>query len=193
MKKIIFSFFILSYSIIFAQEFKIPDVKFHEEFDGPNNYIALLNLNDTKSLIIKTSASSYWLNGKVSRFIVYQNDGKILKFTSDSKNKIKRKLVKKKNYILYWDLLSKLSRENKFEIQSDQLNITSKPDGKGMQTTMLVSDGHTTSIEICKENKYVAYGSENPEKFIEAKFPGYVERQKLVDLIQEFDNLFGNY
>jgi len=190
MNKIIFAFFILSYSIIFAQEFKIPEMKFQDESDGPNVYIKLLNLRDNKSLIVKTSTSSYWLKGVISNFIVYQNDGKILKFTCDSKNKIKRKLVKKKNYKLYWDLLNKLTSENRFEIQSDQLNITSKPDGKGNGTYLVVSDGYTISIEICTESKYTAYGSKNPESFIKEKFPGYIERQKLVELIQEFDQVF---
>ena len=193
MKKIIFLFFILSYSLIFAQEFKIPEMKFQNRSDGPNVYIELLNLKDNKSLIIKTSTSSYWHTGIVSNLIIYQNDGKILKYTLDSKFKIKRKLVKRKNYKMYWDLLNKLTLENKFEIQSDQLNITSKPDDKGNATSVQVSDGYIISIEVCKGNNYTAYGSENPDIFIKEKYPGYMERQKLVDLIQEIDNLFENF
>ena len=78
MKKIILLFLIFFVSISFAQETKIPEIKYEGEFDSPNNYITLLKLKDEKSLIIKISFSNYWLKGTISEFIVYQNDGKVL-------------------------------------------------------------------------------------------------------------------
>ena len=190
MKRLILLYFILSYTTILAQEFKIPEIKFQNETEKPNLYIELLKLKDNKSLIIKTSKTSYWIKGTTSNFIVYQNDGKIKKFILDSKNKIKRKAVKKRDYSRYWNLLNKLNSESKFELIKEQLNITSKPSENGNEITLVISDGYTLSFEICFENKYSCYSSSNPNSFIEKEFPGYTERQKLVDLIQEFDNLF---
>ena len=116
MNKIILFFFIFFPAISFAQETKISEIKYEGEFDSANNYITLLKLKDEKSLIIKISFFNYWFKGTISEFIVYQNDGKVLKYTADVKNKIKRKSLKKKNYFVYWELLDKCIREKKFEI-----------------------------------------------------------------------------
>ena len=116
MKRLIFLYFILSHSTILAQEFKIPEIKFQSETEKPNLYVELLKLKDNKSLIIKTSISSHWTEETTSNFIVYQNDGKIKKFTLDSKGKIKCKSVKRREYSSYWNLLNKLNSENKFEL-----------------------------------------------------------------------------
>lgn len=193
MKKIILLFLIFFVSISFAQETKIPEIKYEGEFDSPNNYITLLKLKDEKSLIIKISFSNYWFNGTISEFIVYQNDGKILKYTADVKNKIKRKSLKKKNYFVYWDVLNKCIREKKFEIQKNQLNITSKPSENGVTQHLSVSDGTNETFELWQENKYIVYSSQSPLTYINEKYLGYQERQKLVDLIEEFSTLFKNY
>jgi hypothetical protein len=192
MKKITLLFFIFYTSISVAQKTKIPEIKYEGEFDSPNNYITLLKLKDEKSLIIKISFSNYWLKGTISEFIVYQNDGKVLKYISDVKNKIKRKSLKKKNYFIYWDLLNKCIGEKKIEIQKNQLNITSKPSENG-ETQLSVSDGTNETFELWKENKYIVYSSQSPLTYINEKYPGYQERQKLVDLIEEFSTLFKNY
>lgn len=192
MNKITLLFYIFFTSITLAQEAKIPVIKFEGEFDSPNNYITLLKLKDEKSIIIKISSSNYWLKGMISEFIVYQTDGKVLKYISDVKNKIKRKSLKKKKYFLYWDLLNKCIGEKKFEIQKNQLNITSKPSENG-ETQLSVSDGTNETFELWQENKYIVYSSQSPQTYINEKYLGYQERQKLVDLIEEFSTLFKNY
>lgn len=114
------------------------------------------------------------------------------KYISDVKNKIKRKSLKKKKYFLYWDLLNKCIGEKKIEIQKNQLNITSKPSENG-ETQLSVSDGTNETFELWKENKYIVYSSQSPLTYINEKYLGYQERQKLVDLIEEFSTLFKNY
>ena len=184
----------------FSQDFKIPKIEWEGKTETENNFVELLKLKDKSSLIIKIGYSSYWTKGQNSEFIVYLNDGKVKRYvvyqpnSTELKTKIKRKKIKKKEYKYYWNHLNDIIEGNKYIIDKSKLNITEKKgEEEGTMITMSVSDGANYSFWICQGNNYLAYGSYSPESFIDGKFPGWKERQKLVNLMEGFENLTEKY
>ena len=184
----------------FSQDFKIPKIEWEGKTETENNFVELLKLKDKSSLIIKIGYSSYWTKGQNSEFIVYLNDGKVKRYvvyqpnSTELKTKIKRKKIKKKEYKYYWNHLNDIIEGNKYIIDKSKLNITEKKgDEEGTMITMSVSDGANYSFWICQGNNYLACGSYSPESFIDGKFPSWKERQKLVNLMEGFENLTEKY
>ena len=200
MKKIIVYLLILVPLASFSQTWQIPEVDWEGKTETENNYVDLLKLKDRNSLIVKIGYSSYWTKGQNSEFIVYQNDGKVKRFvvyqpnSAGLKTKISRKRIKKKEHQYYWNHLKKIIKENNYLIDKSRLNIQEKKGEKeGTVITQIISDGADYSFWICQGNNYIAYGSYEPEIFIENKYPGWEERQKLVDLMTGFEKLTEQY
>lgn len=123
-------------------------------------------------------------DGKIMRFNIYQPSN------SEMKTKVKRKRVKQKEYDQYWNHLKNCLAEKKHHINKSQLNIIKKPGKeKGTMLVKSISDGTTYHFGIYQDKNYVANSSYSPKSFIEDKFPGFEERQKLVDLIAGFESL----
>lgn len=199
MKKNLVYILILIPIISFSQNWTIPNIDWQGKMETENDYIGLLKLKDRNSLIIKIGYSSFWTKGQNSEFIVYQNNGKIKKFivyqpnSTELKTKIKRKRISKKEFVHYWNHLNEIIQRKKYVIDKSKLNITSKPNGDGTSTVISVSDGANYSFWMCQGKKYLAYGSYSPLSFIKSEFPGWKERQKLVELMNGFEKLTENY
>ncbi|GHC65783.1 hypothetical protein [Ulvibacter litoralis] len=201
MKKSPLIILFLIFSIkIFSQDFKIPKIEWEGKTETENNYVELLKLKENNSLIIKIGYSSYWTKGQNSEFIVYQNNGKVKRFVVYQPNSpklkvnVKKKNIKKKEYQYYWNHLNNCIEENKYKIEKSQLNIIEKKGKeKGTVITKVISDGADYSFWICQGKNYIAYGSYEPKLFIKDKFPGWKERQKLVDLMSGFEKLTEKY
>ena len=104
------------------------------------------------------------------------------------------KRIKKKEDQYYWSHLNNCIEENKYKIEKSKLNITEKKgEEEGTVITKVISDGADYSFWICQGKDYIAYGSYEPKSFIEDKFPGWKERQKLVDLMSGFEKLTKKY
>jgi hypothetical protein len=132
MKKILTYILFLIPILGFSQNWTIPKIDWQGETETENNYVDLLKLKDRNSLIIKIGYSSYWTKGQNSEFIVYQNDGKVLRFivyqpnSTELKTKIKRKRISRKEYKYYWNHLNDIIQGNKYLIDKSKLNITEK-------------------------------------------------------------------
>ena len=200
MNKILVYILILIPILGFSQNWTIPTIDWQGETETKNTYVDLLKLKDQNSLIIRIAYSSYRTKGQNSEFIVYQNDGKVLRFnvfqpnSTELKTKIKRKRISKKEYEQYWNHLNDIVQGNKYLIDKSKLNITEKKgEEEGTMITMSVSDGANYSFSMCQGKNYLAYGSYSPITFIESEFPGWQERQKLVDLMNGFEELTEKY
>ena len=200
MKKILIHILILIPLIGFSQNWTIPEINWEGKTETENNYVGLLGLKDNNSLIVKVGYSSYWSKGVNSEFIVYQNDGRVKRFvvfqpnTPELKTKVTRKRIKKNEYKYYWNFLQECVHDNKFQIDKSKLNITQKI-GKeeGTVEMMSISDGASYHFEIYQGKSYTAYGSYEPKSYIENEYPGSEERQKLIDLMNEFEKLTEKY
>lgn len=196
MKKILLFFFAISSAVGFSQNSIESPIVWNGVTENENRFIALMNLKDKNSLIVRVAYSSYWHKGFSEQYIIYQKDGKIKRFhifrptDLDLKTKIKRKRVRKKDYEKYWAYLNHCIAAKKFQIDKSQLNTTRKPGKeKGTELVTHVSDGATYHFGVYQGHHYIAYASYTPTSFIKNEFPGYLERQKLVDLMTGFESL----
>ncbi|MFD0798228.1 hypothetical protein ACFQZJ_12220 [Maribacter chungangensis] len=201
MKKIILLFICtLSTMTGISQNSMIPEVVWNGITENENQYVELLNLKDKNSLIVRVAYSGYWNKGLSGQYIIYQNDGKIKRYKvfqpsdSDLKTKVKRKRVRKKDFQNYWNYLKNCISEKKFQINKTQLNIDAKPGKeKGTRLVKSISDGTTYHFSVYQGKNYIAYASFEPKSFIEDEYPGFEERQKLVDLMAGFETLAEKY
>jgi len=200
MKKILLLNFILVSLTCISQNLVIPENEWHGNEEKENVFLKLLNLKNENSIIVKFGFSSYWTKGTVSNFIVYENGGKVKRYevfesyNTEKKIKIKRRRVKKKEFKHYWNYFSESITDGKLKIDQSKLNITEKKGTEeGTRESMMVSDGANYHFWIRQNKKYIAYGSYAPNSYINGKYPGYKERQKLVDLINGFEKLIEKY
>ncbi len=195
MKTLFLILFFQSFSIsLNAQDYKIPAIEFESKSETPN-FTNLLGINDPNCLIMSIGYSGYWQNGTISKFVVFQNDGKILKYDIYFKNGLDKPIVKKrslikKKYKFYWEFLSNHFTKGSFKIDNSKLNIEVKPEEENRVSTLVISDGTLYNFNIYQNVNYISYSSYSPESYIERKFPGYEERQKLVNLVTEFEELY---
>lgn len=184
----------------FCQEINIAKIDWEGKTKTENDYVELLDLKDKNALIVKVGYSSYMEKDQDSEFIVYQNDGKVKRFTvykstsTDFKTKVLKRKVKSKHYGHYWNYLQECVTENKFKIDKSKLNITEK-EGKKRRALQNISlkDGANYHFQVYQGKNYISYGSHEPEAYIENEYPGFEERKKLVDLMNGFEQLAGKY
>ena len=196
MRKIYFIFILFLNLVCYSQELKIPKIEFNQISEKQNPYIKLLNLKDENSLIVKIGFQSYWYGGIHSNLIVFQNDGIVLKynvfFPNDSLKKIKisKKRIKKEKIEDYWKFIKSVTEENKLNIDKSKLNIEriKYEDGTVLKYNTR-SDCVDESFEIIQGAKNSYFSTYDAEYQIEQKNSGFEERQKLVNLINEVENL----
>lgn len=186
-----------------SQVREIPNINFENINQIQNDYIKLLKLKDSNSLIIKISYKSGLHRSSNSKFIVYDNHGNVVLYetidSKDSSNQLKiRKLpLKNTNQYLYWEFLNRFNNTSEFQIDKTKLNITQKTIDHGLKEDKLIeetviSDGHSVTFEITQYNKNTIYSSYSPEEYIKMKYPGMEERQKLLNLIKTLEELLKN-
>lgn len=186
-----------------SQVREIPNINFENINQIQNDYIKLLKLKDSNSLIIKISHKSGWHRSSNSKFIVYDTHGNVVLYeTIDSKDtsnqlKIRKLPLKNNKQYLYWEFLNRFNNTSEFQIDKTKLNNTQKTIDNGMIDDKLIeetiiSDGHSVTFEITQHNKNTIYSSYSPEEYIKMKYPGMEERQKLLNLIKTLEELLKN-
>lgn len=179
----------------YSQDFKIPKIEFEKINESQNLFIKLLNLKDENSLIVKIGFQSYWYGGIHSNLIVFQNDGKVLRynvfFPNDNSKKIKisKKRVNKEKNVDYWEFIKTVAEENKLNIDKSKLNIEVIQTDEGALKYSMRSDCVDESFEIIQGNKITYFSTYDSLYQIEHKNAGFEERQKLVNLINEVEIL----
>jgi hypothetical protein len=170
----------------------IPNLNYNNSGDSINSVIKLLKLEDKNSLVVKINRTPNTVSYE-SKYIVYQNDGKILKFKTIYKNidnvTIKKIKVKKNTYRKYWDFLNaNYSKINDLDV--DSLNITTKPIDSKNISKLIVFHESSKVLEFIRGSESIYFGSENAETFIKEKFPGYLMREKFMNVYNGFTKLY---
>lgn len=187
---------LLTNLISFSQNFKIPKFNFEENSSNARDYAKMLNIKDHQCLFIKAGYQIYGVNPNYrDNFIVYLNNGDVLKYNviyGETTMKIKKVKVRKKKSNIYWHFLEDCAINNRFKLDKNKLNSTWIPHDEDSPTgeARSVADGGGIIIEISQNEKHSLYGSENPQSYIKNKVQGYMERQKLLDLVIDFQKLF---
>lgn len=189
MKKLLLCFFIFSPIIICAQNSKITEIKFEEKATEENRYAKMLKLKDQNALIIQIGYSSYPLKGLDSDLVVYMNNGQVKLYkihepVNDAlEPKIKRERIKKNEYHRFWDFLNTCINQEKFNINKARLNVVNSA------LQQAVSGGLTYHFGLYQNKKQTTYSCFAPNIYISLKSTGFEEKQKLVDVMEGFENV----
>lgn len=187
-----------------SQVREIPNINFENINQNQNDYIKLLKLKDSNSLIIKITYGSGWHRSSNSKFIVYDNHGNVVLYEtinsegSSNKLKIRKLSLKNSKQYLYWEFINRFNNASEYQIDKSKLNITQRTINNGKIEDKLIeetviSDGHSITFEITQYNKNTIYASNSPEEYIKMKYPGMEERQKLMNLIKTLEELLKNH
>lgn len=175
------------------------NINFYGKVNKIQKTIEQAKIEDEKDIIINTKLERGW-GGSETEIIVYRKNGTVNRYKdydqifADGKRKEEYKRISETELKNYWDFLNDCIKNKRFEIKAGLLNITKKPieKGSGSSEFIQVEDGTEYSIEIIQGKEFITYTSYAPETYIQNKYPGYEERQKLLDLISEIHNLGKN-
>lgn len=192
MKYLLLYFFTICPVIICAQNSKIKEIQFEGIAIEENSYTEILKLKDQNALIIQIGYSSYPIRVLDSDVIVYLNNGKVelYKITESVENeveaKVKKVKIKKNNYLQYWSFLNTCITQKKFNIDKAKLNFEDK---ENSTLALATSGGQTYHFNVYQNKKYINYSSFAPKISISQKYPGFEEKQRLVDLMEGFEDI----
>jgi len=193
MKIIYFFLFVVFPFVGFSQEYKIPKIPFDVTSKKGNEYIELFGLKDTTALIVHMGLSRHSVFGLESDYVVYLSNGKVKRYkVSWQTNKVlvrkkKRIRIKKSKLQKYWEFLNKCIVEGKLPIDKEQLKTTGE---KANTLKQAISGGQTSYLGFYQGKKQMEYSSFIPSMFISEEYSGHKEKQKLVDVMTGFENLF---
>tara|TARA_R110002050_G_scaffold109796_3_gene221144 strand:- start:15999 stop:16550 length:552 start_codon:yes stop_codon:yes gene_type:complete len=178
--------------IICSQNSQIKEIKFEGKTPEENKYTEILKLKDQNALIIQIGYSSYPIKGLDSDLIVYLNNGQVKLYKlsesveAELEPNIKRVRIKKNEYQRYWKCLNTCISKEKFKIDKAKLNFENK---ENATLPLAISGGQTYHFRLYQNKKYTTYSSFAPKVYISLKSPGFEEKQRLVDLMEGFENM----
>lgn len=193
MKKIQYLVFIFLPFLGFSQNYEIPVIPFENRTQQGKEYLELFGLKDTTALIVHLGYSRHPVINLESDYIIYLNNGKVRHYkifwqiNNKSINKKKRKRVKEDEYSKYWQFLYNRVDEGKFKIDQAQLETIGE---KANTLKQAISGGQTYHFGLYQGENSIEYISFLPTMFSSEEYPGFKEKQKLVELIEGFQNLF---
>ena len=192
MRKLLLYILIYSPIAIYSQSAIINGISFEEETKEENRFIEILKLKDKNALIIQIGYSSDPIRGLDSDCIVYLNNGQIKVFKISEpidarlEPTIQRIKIKKSEYQLYWEFLKTSISKGKLKIDKTKLNHV---DEVSSTLPLTISGGVTYHFRLFQNKKHTTYSCFTPKAFISMKSPGSEEKQRLVDVMKEFENL----
>lgn len=173
--------------------FSIAQTKDSTEFAGQKNpWIDILDLEYDNVETIETVTSDYWVEGNESKLYVYTKDDGIRYFRiftpkkgTKGKRIIKEKRINRKQEDYYVDLLKKVRANNFTNIDKSKLNLTKKPNGQ----FIVIKDGTSFRFRYIGYDYYKDFYTYAPQRYIDNRFPGWLERVKLLNLIIDFNKM----
>jgi len=202
MRKLLFFSFILSSSLCNSQDSKIPELKWKRTYATYNKYVELLDLKDKEALILNWIIKADLPRYPAKNSIVFLNDGTIKRFRIvhylDSVS-VYPIVVDSTDFESYWNFLALCDTEEKLHFDQSLLNAkpkctVTKEATHESPTTLKTcesapSHGLSYNLSLYQGKKEQLYRTFAPEYLIPNKFPGYEEKQKLVNLFQALQNL----
>ncbi len=172
----------------------IPNLELNSKLSAPHELYDQLKMQDSESLLIEFHLSSYWNKKKVLNILYYNIEGAIryyqIRSPKDSENyrvkKIKLNKAKQSEIIEY---IMFLTQSGSIDLNPDRLNIRRKPIDEETSKYISVYDGVTYNLSFIQNKGFSKFYSYSPDTYIREKFPGYEERQKLVDIVRTFYRL----
>ncbi|QLG44288.1 hypothetical protein [Costertonia aggregata] len=188
MHKSIFIVYVMFSIIGFSQPYTIQKIEFKGKGETKNEYIEMLKLKDDNALVIVMGDSKFSTLQDLN-CIVYLNNGQVERYELTNvkrKIRVKKKRVSKNGYDRYWKFLNSCIQENRFEFDEKKLSGINED---GSIINIGISGGTTKHFALYQNKDYAEYSSFSPNIFIHGKTYGFEEKQKLLNLIDEFENL----
>jgi len=168
-----------------SQDFKIPNMEFETILDSTNSFVKLLNIKDANSLIIAIGTSNFETKVAISRFVVFNNDGSIMKFevtfskNANKKPKVKSKSLAKNKFEIYWNYLYHSLDQNKFNIDQKKLNT---------------ANGHSKlSLKITQNKRSTNYYNLRDKRLYGNDIDLNDQQMKLLKMVREISDLYNSY
>ena len=171
-------------------------IEFEDSLDVLSPVYYECKAKDTNAIIVLIRSSSYWFEGLHKDYIVFNPNGSIKRVerfipTNDSK-RIKSKSTRIKGNLNqdYWHFLDTCILSGLFDINQDNLNLTSRPSQtKGRSEELVVHDGVSYSFAVFYGKRFLNYSTYAPEEYISRQYPGLESREKFLSVIQGFNKL----
>lgn len=164
----------------YAQRHKIPSIPFNMPARNKSDYYDKLGIKDKNALIVKAGNSKEYRNGK-SNFLVYPNNGAVRKFTLNNKtDEVQEIAVTAEQSETYWQFLYDY-------FNSDLIDREKLFDRK---STIITLDADSDFFVAYQNKKSYSLNSVASKTHIDAKSEGWEERVKLLNLIEDFQNVF---
>lgn len=160
-----------------VKSLKNIDIPFNTYTIKVSEYYKLLGIRDKSAIIVSGGRNSSF-GGNNYKFLVFFKNGLVRKFTIDTSND---KVIEAR--------LSTQQAETYKQFLNDCVNKWLDIDaGKLFQRerSIVVLDGPSDHFYIYQGNKKVAFNSYASDTYIENKYVGWAEKQKLKDLIERF-------
>jgi hypothetical protein len=182
-----FLFLILIPSLVFSQR------EDSTKYAGQKNpWISILQLDYDNIETVETVTSDYWVKGNESKLYVYTKDEGVRYFQiftpkkgKGGKRVIKEKRLNKKQQRYYVDLLRKVRKNNFTNINKSQLNITQRKNGEFLK----IESGTSFRFRYIGYDYYKDFYTYAPQKYVDNRYPGWMERVKLLSLIIDFNKM----
>ena len=163
------------------------------KFAGQKNpWIQILNLDYDNVETVETVTSDYWVEGNESKLFMYtKNDGvryfQIFTPKKGTKGKrvIKEKRLNRKQQEYYIELLRKVRANNFTNINKAGLNITKRRNGQFLK----VGKGTSFRLRYIGYDYFKDFYTYAPQQYVDQKYPGWMERVKLLSLIIDFNKM----
>lgn len=188
MKQLCFLILFLN-SILYSQEFNVSKVPFNYYTGKKSDYYKELKIKHKDAIIFTAGNTS----DKIEKFIVYNKNGSIeklvLKKYTDSLITIP---VSSDEAIMIKNFINDCIEKRWIYIDSEQVN-TSKINADGSNKDgVIIIDGYDDYFNIYQNDKQLILSSYATHTFIENRYYGWQERQKLLNLIEKFNAIFDN-
>jgi hypothetical protein len=173
MRNLIILFFLV-FNTSYSQDFFhiSKDESYDYAKDG-NKYRNLLNCIDSEALLFKLNNQNFIIQKKDGFYKVYVDE--------DEKRVISSAKLASKEAIECSTILDSLK-----SINPKYLDITIDKNGK----VMIVNDGIEYEVNFFKKEYRLTLKSNNPELYIEEKFPHFEERIKFLKSIKKLNEIF---
>lgn len=195
MKLLLPIFLVLTLSSCFlVRKSQVPDV----EFSRTNSFAQKVNSTleiDPTDLVLATSSGNNYSGMFTTYYIVFKSNNKVVVFNSKTRighpelSSTEKIRLNKKQSKVFFNQLNQNVESNFYEINTDSLNIMTKPINDSMSYSNNISDGSTYNFWMWKGNRGSVFSSYSPRDFIYENFPGSNHRKNLLRLIKSYVTL----
>lgn len=165
----------------------LPDLNHPSKSPHGQKIGSVLDIDTTHIVVAISSENNY--SGMFSTFYIeFKPNNKVVVYNSKTRishPKMENTVVTKMNKNQSKPFFNQLNQDIKsdfYNINSDSLNITTKPLNNRMFHSKIISDGTGYNFWIWQNDNFMGFGTYSPRDFIHEKYPGSNHRKNMLKL-----------